>query len=77
MQISGDGMRVVEAEAFAVGDIDAARAEGAEIRYAINGLLSLTPDGAPILRMHDDQQRRRRPAPAWRASRSRSDRAPA
>ncbi|MGI8901086.1 MAG: GcvT family protein [Nocardioides sp.] len=24
-------------------------AEGAEIRYAINGLLSLTPDGAPIL----------------------------
>ncbi|MBA2464161.1 MAG: FAD-dependent oxidoreductase, partial [Nocardioidaceae bacterium] len=24
-------------------------AEGAEIRYAINGLLSLTPDGAPVL----------------------------
>ena len=24
-------------------------AEGAEIRYAINGLLSLTPDGAPLL----------------------------
>ncbi len=28
---------------------DALGAEGAEIRYAINGLLSLTPDGAPIL----------------------------
>ncbi|MEU7811287.1 FAD-dependent oxidoreductase [Pseudonocardia sp. NPDC049154] len=28
---------------------DALAAEGAEIRYAINGLLSLTPDGAPIL----------------------------
>src|SRR6185436_17922710 len=24
-------------------------AEGAEMRYAINGLLSLTPDGAPVL----------------------------
>jgi glycine cleavage system aminomethyltransferase T/glycine/D-amino acid oxidase-like deaminating enzyme len=28
---------------------DALGADGAEIRYAINGLLSLTPDGAPIL----------------------------
>ena len=28
---------------------DALGAEGAEIRYAINGLLSLTPDGLPIL----------------------------
>lgn len=28
---------------------EALGAEGAEIRYAINGLLSLTPDGAPIL----------------------------
>jgi glycine cleavage system aminomethyltransferase T len=28
---------------------DALGAEGAEIRYAINGLLSLTPDGAPVL----------------------------
>ena len=28
---------------------DALGAEGAEIRYAINGLLSLTPDGSPIL----------------------------
>lgn len=28
---------------------EALAAEGAEIRYAINGLLSLTPDGAPIL----------------------------
>ena len=28
---------------------DALAAEGAEIRYAINGLLSLTPDGSPIL----------------------------
>ncbi len=28
---------------------DALGAEGAEIRYAINGLLSLTPDGAPLL----------------------------
>src|SRR3954451_137317 len=28
---------------------DALGAEGAEIRYAINGLLSLTADGAPIL----------------------------
>ena len=28
---------------------DALGAEGAEIRYAINGLLSLTPDGGPLL----------------------------
>ncbi len=28
---------------------DALGADGAEIRYAINGLLSLTPDGAPVL----------------------------
>ncbi|MDQ3485888.1 MAG: FAD-dependent oxidoreductase [Actinomycetota bacterium] len=28
---------------------DALGAEGAEIRYAINGLLSLTPDGSPVL----------------------------
>ncbi|WP_375002732.1 FAD-dependent oxidoreductase [Aeromicrobium sp. CTD01-1L150] len=28
---------------------DALGADGAEIRYAINGLLSLTPDGSPIL----------------------------
>ncbi|HET8560704.1 MAG TPA: FAD-dependent oxidoreductase [Marmoricola sp.] len=28
---------------------EALGAEGAEIRYAINGLLSLTPDGAPVL----------------------------
>ncbi len=28
---------------------EALGAEGAEIRYAINGLLSLTPDGAPLL----------------------------
>ena len=36
---------------------EALGADGAEIRYAINGLLSLTPDGAPILGESPEVQR--------------------
>ena len=37
---------------------DALGAEGAEIRYAINGLLSLTPDGGPLLRRQPEVEGR-------------------
>jgi hypothetical protein len=35
MQISVDGLRVVEAESFAAGDVEAARVEGAQLLWVL------------------------------------------
>jgi hypothetical protein len=68
MQISVDGMRVVEAEAFAVGDIDAARAEGAEILW-VHSNDDLSAHGfrraGAYVRMHTDEVPVRKREPSF------------
>src|SRR5882757_11097033 len=68
MQISVDGMRVVEAEAFAVGDIDAARAEGAEILW-VHTNDDLSAHGfrraGAYVRMHADEVPVRKREPSF------------
>jgi hypothetical protein len=58
MQVSVDGLRVVEAESFAVGDIEAARAEGAQLLW-LHSNDDLSAHGfrhaGAYVRMHADE----------------------
>jgi hypothetical protein len=68
MQISVDGLHVVEAESFAAGDVEAARVEGAQLLW-VHSNEDLSGHGfrraGSYVRMHADDVPLRKREPAF------------